>query len=132
MDLSTALTCRIFPSVARSSVHCIDDWIVHFWSSSMDVVHGRLHYSLYTTSTDVLIIVQGRLRQLYTIFLSKETFLVSLIMIPDIVRSLGHGRYLWTNWRWNKFLGILSEQIQTKSKNLTILCYHPNIICQKR
>ena len=41
MDLSTAPTCRIFQSVARSSVHCMDDWIVHFWSSSMDNVYGR-------------------------------------------------------------------------------------------
>ena len=45
---------------------------------------------------------------MYTIFLSKETLLVSLVMIPDIVRYLGHGRSLWTNWRRNKFLGILS------------------------
>ena len=45
---------------------------------------------------------------MYTIFLSKETLLVSLVMIPNIVRYLGHGRSLWTNWRRNKFLDILS------------------------
>ena len=48
---------------------------------------------------------------MYTIFLSKEILLVSLVMIPDIVHYLGHGRSLWTNWRRNKFLGILSGGI---------------------
>ena len=100
MGLSTAPTCRIFPSVACSSVRCMDDWIVHFSSSSMDNVHGRLHCSLKTTSTDDLIIVQGGPRQLYTIFLCKETLLVSLVMIPDIVHS----------WSWT----IPMDELETK------------------
>ena len=71
-----------------------------FQSSSMDNVHGRLHYS---PSIDN---IHGRpyyrpsktLPIVYYI-LAKETFLVSLVMIPYLVRSLGPGWSLWTNWR---------------------------------
>ena len=49
---------------------------------------------------DDLIIVQGGPHQLYTIFLSKETLLVSLVMIPDIVRS----------WSWT----IPMDELETK------------------
>ena len=115
MDLSTTPTCRIFLSVARSSVHCMNDWIVHFWSSSMDNIHGRLHYS---PSIDN---VHGRPyyhpRKTSSIIyhiLVQETFLVSLVMILDLVRSLGHGRSFWTNWRWTNF--SVSYQLPLRSK----------------
>ena len=111
MDLSTAPTCRIFQSVARSSVHCMDDWIVHFWSSSMDNVYGRLHYSPSIEN------VHGRpyyrpskTSSIVYHILLKETFLVSLVMIPDLVCSIGPGRSLWTNWRWTSL--SLSHQKQ--------------------
>ena len=76
----------------------MDDGIIHSSSSSMDNVHGRLHCSLWATSTDDLIIVQGGPRQLYTIFLSKEVLLVSLVMILDIVHS----------WSWT----ILMDELE--------------------
>ena len=49
---------------------------------------------------DDLIIVQGGPRQLYTIFLSKETLSVSLVMIPDIVHS----------WSWT----IPMDELETE------------------
>ena len=86
-----------------------------FWSSSMDNVHGQLHYS---PSIDD---IHGRpyyrpsktLPIVYHI-LVQETFLVSLVMIPDLVRSFGHGRSLWTNWRWTNF--SVSYQLPLRSK----------------
>ena len=35
-------------------------------------------------------------------------------MVPDPVWSLGHGRSLWTNWRWTNF--SLSYQLPFRSK----------------
>ena len=62
------------------------------------IVHGRLHYSpsiddnherpYYRPSKTLPIVYHT---------LAKETFLVSLVMIPNLVRSLGPGRSLWTN-----------------------------------
>ena len=41
VGLLTAPTCRIFLSVARSSVHCMDSSIIHRF---LIIIHGRLHY----------------------------------------------------------------------------------------
>ena len=38
----------------------------------------------------------------------------SLVMIPDLIRSHGHGQSLWTNWRWTNFL--VSYQLPLRSK----------------
>ena len=64
----------------------------------MDNIHGRLHYS---PSIDN---VHGRpycrpskTSSIVYHILVQETFLVSLVMIPDLVRSLGPGRSLWMN-----------------------------------
>ena len=35
-------------------------------------------------------------------------------MVPDPIRSLGHGRSLWTNWRWTNF--SLFYQLPFRSK----------------
>ena len=78
MGLSTVPICRIFPSVVCSSICCMDDGIIHSSLTSMDVVHGRLHCSLIDN-------FHGR--PYYRPNLSKETLLVSLVIIPDIVHS---------------------------------------------
>ena len=47
MGLLTAPTCRIFLSVARSSVHCMDGSIIHRfliicpWTTSLSSIHGQ-------------------------------------------------------------------------------------------
>ena len=79
--------------------------IVHgrlHYSPSIDNVHGRPYYRPSKTSSIVYHI------------LVQETFLVSLVMIPDLVRSFGHGRSLWTNWRWTNF--SVSYQLPLRSK----------------
>ena len=88
-----------------------------FLSLSMDNVHGQLHYS---PSIDN---VHGRpyyrpskTSSIVYHILVQETFLVSLVMIPDLVRSLGPGWSLWTNWRWTSF--SLSHQLYSKFHNI--------------
>ena len=71
------------------------------WSSSMDAL-----------SMDDFIVVY-RQRPRMTLLSSKEALgncmlypclrNFSLVMIPDLIRSHGHGRSLWTNWRWTNF-----------------------------
>ena len=46
------------------------------------------------------------------LYLCSRNF--SLVMIPDLVRSHGHGRSLWTNWRWTNF--SVSYQLPLRSK----------------
>ena len=79
--------------------------IVHgrlHYSPSIDNVHGRPYYRPSKTSSIVYHI------------LVQETFLVFLVMILDLVRSLGHGRSLWTNCRWTNF--SISYQLPLRSK----------------
>ena len=59
--LLTVPTCRIFLSVARSFVHCMDGWIIHgflitihgqlHYRPSMDNVHGRPYHRPWETSS---------------------------------------------------------------------------------
>ena len=54
---STAPTCQIFPSVACSSVRCMDDGIVHSSTSSMDdftVVYRQLPRTTLLSSKEDL------------------------------------------------------------------------------
>ena len=61
MGLLTAPTCRIFLSVACSSVHYMDGSIIHgfliivhgqlHYRPSMDIVHGRPHNRPWETSS---------------------------------------------------------------------------------
>ena len=61
MGLLTAPKYRSFPSVARSSVHCMDGSVIHgffiivhgqrLWMTSLSSVHGRPHYHPWETSS---------------------------------------------------------------------------------
>ena len=76
MGLLTAPTCRIFLSVACSSIHYMDGSIIHgffiivygrlYYPPSMDNVHGRPYYRPWETSSIINHI------------LVQEHFLVSL------------------------------------------------------
>ena len=64
MGLLTAPTCRIFLSVACSSVHYMDGSIIHGF---LIIVHGQLRYRPWMTSLSSmgdLVIVHGQPRQL--------------------------------------------------------------------
>ena len=67
---------------------------------SMDNVHGQPHYCPWETSSFINHI------------LVQEHFLVSLVVL-DPICSLGHGRSLWTNWRWTNFSLSYQKPITT-------------------
>ena len=106
MDLSTAPTCRIFQSVARSSVHCMDDWIVHFWSSSMDNVYGR-----YMGLCEPCV-AKSLADLLYTSRLPKViphvNFWVAHVILPTLLRRLHFSTVSPRVTRWMDGVASLS------------------------
>ena len=116
MGLLTVPKCRSFPSVARSSVHCMDSLVIHEfliivhglrpWKTSLSSVHGQWPWTTSLSSMGDFVVHEPYSR--------PRTFLSLLGVVLDPVCFLRPGRSLWTNRRWTNF--SLSHQLPLCSK----------------